>query len=153
MSKQQSNILFEDTFDVRALNENGRKFERVDRLSCKGTTYDVDTIVDVNRELLVVRPNDRLNLALASTLRVDGAPDDGKYRPLSQEANLSDSYDYVMHGRVYSIKQDENQNLEIQASFGGLLFRLRGEQAQLSKFVMDQMFYLLIIHRKTEDDL
>ena len=65
-------ILFEDIFDVKALNENGKKFDRgeiemilivfpksiltiltyllllcyvVDRFHCKGTTYDVDMVL------------------------------------------------------------------------------------------------------------
>ena len=43
-----SQILFEDIFDVKALNENGKKFDRVDRLHCKGTTYDVDLVLGIN---------------------------------------------------------------------------------------------------------
>lgn len=48
-----------------------------------------------------------------------------------------DNYDYVMHGRVFSIKYTDNQRIEVQASFGGLLLRLRGEQSQLDSFTVD----------------
>jgi DNA-directed RNA polymerase I, II, and III subunit RPABC3 len=48
-----------------------------------------------------------------------------------------DNYDYVMHGRVFSIKHIENQRVEVQASFGGLLLRLQGEQAHVELFVVD----------------
>jgi hypothetical protein len=48
-----------------------------------------------------------------------------------------DQYEYVMHGRVFAIKHIENQRVEIQASFGGLLMRLRGEQSQIETFVVD----------------
>ena len=82
-------------------------------------------------------------VALATTLSLSGAPDDGLYNPASGPT-LADPYDYVMHGRVYSVKLVENQSIEIQASFGGLLFRLRGEQAYLSAFLMDQQFYILM---------
>jgi hypothetical protein len=44
-----------------------------------------------------------------------------------------------MHGRVFSIKHIENQNIEVQASFGGLLCRLRGEQSQLEALQCDMM--------------
>ena len=138
-----SNILFEDTFDVRSLNDNGKKFEKVDRLHCRGTTYDVDMVVDVNRELFSIVVSSKIVVALASTLSLLGAPDDGMYNP-STGPTLADPYDYVMHGRVYSIKHMENQSVEIQASFGGLLFRLKGEQAYLASFVMDQQFYILM---------
>jgi DNA-directed RNA polymerase I, II, and III subunit RPABC3 len=50
MSKNQANsnsqnIIFEDIFQVNALNENGKKFERVNRLHCKGTTFDADMVL------------------------------------------------------------------------------------------------------------
>lgn len=56
---------------------------------------------------------------------------------LYQNSPLLNNYDYVMHGRVYSIKHLESHLVELQASFGGLLCRLRGEQAQIEAFVMD----------------
>ena len=42
-----------------------------------------------------------------------------------------------MHGRVFHIKHIENQRMELQASFGGLLMRIRGEQAQIENFAVD----------------
>lgn len=48
-----------------------------------------------------------------------------------------DQYDYVMHGRVFSVKHIENQRIEVQASFGGLLLRIKGEQAHLESFIID----------------
>lgn len=74
-------IIFEDTFDIRALNENGKKFDRVNRLHCKGTTYDVDLVVDVNAELFNVKAGDKVVVALANTLSLTGALDDGTYNP------------------------------------------------------------------------
>ena len=136
-------IIFEDTFDVRVLNENGKKFERVNRLHCRGTTYDVDLVVDVNCELFEVKANDRVVVALAKTLSLTGAPDDGNFNP-STGSTLADPYEYVMHGRVFKIAHIDNQQVEVQASFGGLLFRLRGEQAQLEQMVMDMQFYILM---------
>ena len=44
-----------------------------------------------------------------------------------------------MHGRVFSIKHIENQNIEVQASFGGLLCRMKGEQSQLEALQCDMM--------------
>lgn len=113
-------ILFEDIFDIRALNENGKQFERVNRLHCKGTTFDIDIVVDVNSELFDAAAGDRVALVFASTLNLDGQPNDGNYHP--ENANiptLADAYDYVMHGRVFHIKHIEGQKVEIQASFGG----------------------------------
>ena len=85
-------------------------------------------IVDINSELLNVKAGDRsksltdpdsffffllfcsffsknifisisvVTVALASTLSLDGTPDDGAYNPYPGPS-LMDSYDYVMHGR------------------------------------------------------
>ena len=41
----QKYLLCEDIFHIRALNENGKMFERVNRLHCKGTTFEVDLVL------------------------------------------------------------------------------------------------------------
>jgi hypothetical protein len=38
-------ILFEDSLDVRQLNIDGKKFERVNRLHCKSNDYDIDIVL------------------------------------------------------------------------------------------------------------
>ena len=55
-----------------------------------------------------------------------------------------DNYDYVMHGRVFKILHTEALNVEVFASFGGLLFKLKGEQVQLNSIVIDMLLYVLI---------
>mmetsp|Transcript_28893 Transcript_28893/g.41175 ORF Transcript_28893/g.41175 Transcript_28893/m.41175 type:complete len:150 (-) Transcript_28893:57-506(-) len=136
------NILFEDIFDIRVLNESGKKFERVNRLHCKGVTYELDLVVDVNSELFDVRAGDRIGVVLTSSLT--DAADDGNYNPSNTNSALVDNYDYIMHGRVFNIRHIENQSVEVQASFGGLLFRLRGEQAHVESFAVDMTFFLLM---------
>jgi hypothetical protein len=42
-----------------------------------------------------------------------------------------------MHGRIFKIDHHENQTVEVMASFGGLLFKLQGEQAQLDALQSD----------------
>eukprot|EP01041_Mallomonas_annulata_P000716 gene716-1381_t len=138
-----SSILFEDIFDVRQLNADGKKFDRVNRLHCRGITFDVDLVVDINCEIYDVKAGEKLAIALASTLSLDGTPDDGQYNPVSGPS-LLDSYEYVMNGRLFKISHIENQMIEIQASFGGLLFRMIGEQAQLDALHADMRFYLLM---------
>jgi len=49
----------------------------VNRIHCRGTTYDVELIVDINSELFDVRAGERITIVLASTLALDGTPDDG----------------------------------------------------------------------------
>jgi len=138
--------LFSGDFDIRVLNENGKKFERVNRLHCR-TDDGMEMVVDVNSELFQVKAHDKLHVQLASTLDTSGVPDDGQYKPLPKDGSqtdLSEGYDYVMHGRVFLVKHIENQFLEVQASFGGLLFRLRGEQQLLDQLHQDQSIFLLM---------
>ena len=54
------------------------------------------------------------------------------------QPSMVDDFSYVMHGRVFSIKHIENERIEVQASFGGLLMRVRGEQKELESFAVDR---------------
>ena len=42
-----------------------------------------------------------------------------------------------MHGRIFKISHKEGQTIEVLSSFGGLLMRMIGEQAQLSSLQPD----------------
>eukprot|EP01033_Poteriospumella_lacustris_P005525 gene5524-3939_t len=137
-----SQILFEDHIGVSSLNDAGKKFERVNRLHGRSRNYDLDFVLDVNCELFECNPDDSLHVLLASSL--SGSIDDNVFNPNDAAAPLADNFDYIMHGRVFSIKHLESQRIELQASFGGLLFRLRGEQGLLDKFVVDNTFFILL---------
>lgn len=56
------------------------------------------------------------------------------------QASLLDSYDYAMHGRIFKIEHKDNQIIDVLASFGGLLFKLTGEQSQLDPLRMDMKY-------------
>jgi DNA-directed RNA polymerases I, II, and III subunit RPABC3 len=58
-------ILFEDIFDVGQINPDGKKFERVNRLHCRGTTYDIQLTVDVNAELFPCKAGEQVKIVLA----------------------------------------------------------------------------------------
>ncbi len=90
----------------------------------------MDLVLDINSELYSVKQDEELTFVLTrhvlgglkmkylgrptwselifnfsfSTLSLDGAPDDGTYKPIDEEATLADRYDYVMHGRVFQYK-------------------------------------------------
>jgi hypothetical protein len=69
-----NNILFSDRMEVKSMNEAGKKFERVNRLHCRGVMYEVDFVVDVNCELFECKAGETLEVALSSSLT--GAADD-----------------------------------------------------------------------------
>ena len=138
-----SQILFEDIFEIRRLNPDGKIFEAVNRIHCRGTTYDVNLVLDYNSELFKLVAEDRVTLVLASSIALDGAPDDAEYNA-NVGPSLMDSFEYVMHGVIFNIEHTKKQNIAVHASFGGLIMRLEGEQAQLELLEPDMKFYILM---------
>ena len=74
-----SNSLFDKPFEVQMVNPDGKKFDRVSRLVCKGTTDNVELVVDVNVEVYPVKTGDKLKIMLCRTLAVEGGVDTGEY--------------------------------------------------------------------------
>jgi DNA-directed RNA polymerase I, II, and III subunit RPABC3 len=141
--------LFEDIFEITALNPDGYKFERVNRVAATGTTFECDLLLDVNCEIYPLRDTDKFTLVLASTLHLDGSPADHfAYVPSNSrtaEPDLSDNYEYVMHGRVFDVSYGRRDGtVAISISYGGLLMRLTGDQRHLSSIQPDQRLYLLL---------
>ena len=44
---------------------------------------------------------DKFRLVLASSLREDGFADQGEWSPLDTGPSRADSFEYVMHGKIY----------------------------------------------------
>ncbi|XP_068895701.1 DNA-directed RNA polymerases I, II, and III subunit RPABC3 isoform X3 [Tenebrio molitor] len=116
-------VLFEDIFNVKDIDPEGKKFDR----------------------------GDKFRLVLATTLREDGYPDSGDWNPqgLETEGSRADSFEYVMSGKVYRIEGDEaamepSSRLAAYVSFGGLLMRLQGDANNLHSFEVDQHMFLLM---------
>ena len=138
-----SSIIFDEVFELRQLNPSGKRYEKVNRLNCKATTCDVDMILDVNNELFQLKEGEKVSVALATSINLDGTPDSGLYEP-HQNDTLMNNYDYVMHGRVFNVEQKKDDVVEIHVSFGGLLMQLIGEQSQLELVQPDMKLYLLM---------
>ncbi|CAM9934122.1 unnamed protein product [Chrysoparadoxa australica] len=137
-------ILFDDLFSCTELNPDGKKFELVNRICCKGLTFDTDLILDINSEIYKVAADDKVTFVLASTLDLSGAPDDGTYKPLDAGQTLADRYEYVMHGRVFGYEHVGEGRVQVSASFGGLLMRLSGDQRHLAAIPPDSRVYCLL---------
>ena len=69
-------VLFEDIFDVKDIDPEGKKFDRVSRLHCESESFKMDLILDVNVQLYPMELGDKFRLVLATSLREDGYPDD-----------------------------------------------------------------------------
>jgi DNA-directed RNA polymerase I, II, and III subunit RPABC3 len=144
-------VLFEDIFDVKDIDPEGKKFDRVSRLHCESESFKMDLILDINSWVYPIELGDKFRLVLASTLREDGYPDTGEWNPAdSGVSSRADSFEYVMHGKIYRIEGDDFASAEpsgrlgAYVSFGGLLMRLQGDANNLHGFEMDHYVYLLM---------
>jgi len=141
-------ILFEDIFDVKDIDPDGKKFERVSRLFCESESFKMDLILDVNTQLYPMSLGDKFRLLLTTTLREDGVPDDGDFLTMDQGPSLADAFEYVMYGKVYRIEGGEGMGdsgrLAAYVSYGGLLMRLQGDANNLHGFEVDMNVYMLM---------
>jgi len=140
-------VLFEDIFDVKDVDPDGKKFDRVSRLHCESESFKMDLILDVNTQIYPVELADKFRMVIATSLREDGVPDDGEYDPTDSGPSRADSFEYVMYGKVYRIEGEDyepSSRLAAYVSFGGLLMRLQGEAANLHGFDVDTRVYLFM---------
>ena len=111
------NILYEASFKVDGLNT--AKYDRVSRVTATDDQNGETTcFLDVNTELYPIEMDERLTMALALSLNLDGSKDDSKgWRNVGRgEATLADEYEYVMHGKIYRFEEGEGQNMFVLTS-------------------------------------
>jgi len=142
-------VLFEDIFDVKDIDPDGKQFDRVSRLHCESESFKMDLILDINIQIYPMSLGDKFRMVIATSLREDGAPDDDEFDGTENGPSRADSFDYVMYGKVYRITGDEigpeaGSRLAAYVSFGGLLMRLQGDANNLHGFECDSHVYLFI---------
>ena len=118
----------------------------VNRIAATGTTFECDLLLDINSEIYSLKDGEKITVVLASSLNLDGSPDDHfSYQPnTGEDHTLADTYEYVMHGRVFDITYKKDGAVIVAASFGGLLMKLTGAQRHLSSIQPDMRLYLLV---------
>jgi DNA-directed RNA polymerase I, II, and III subunit RPABC3 len=141
-------MLFEDSFVINAINPEGKKFDRVNRLHATGESFEMHLVLDYNNEIYRLMTNDTIHLLLSSTLALDTSNENSFIDGIPDEntPSLMDKYEYVMHGKVFKIANPPNKgtNMEIYVSFGGLLMQLKGDARNLQRIELDQKLFLLI---------
>lgn len=125
-------LLFEDIFEIKDIDPQGKKFQKVSRLVCTGDHYEMEMTLDVHSELFPADINDKFNLAIASSA------DDGQ----AEEA-LFESYDYVMYGKVFKYLEDSARSVSVMVSFGGLLMALKADPRNLALELGSRVFLLM----------
>lgn len=106
------NILYEASYKIDEINN--KKYDRVSRIhAINEQSPDTQLYLDVNTELYPVEVDDRVTVALALSLNLDGSKDDAKgWRGVGRgEQTLADEYDYVCHGKIYRFDEGEGQNM------------------------------------------
>lgn len=106
------NILFENSFKVTDINS--AKYDRVSRIKAFSESgQEVLLTLDVNTELYPLNVDDRMTVALALSLNLDGSKDDGKgWREVGRgEQTLADEFDYVCHGKIYRFEEGTGDNM------------------------------------------
>ncbi|CAJ0574334.1 unnamed protein product, partial [Mesorhabditis spiculigera] len=112
----------------------------------------MNLILDVNTQMYPVDLNEQFRLVLATTLREDGGAEEGVYDQQAESTRAA-QFEYVMYGKIYRIEGGEaghdkdSQNLDVYASFGGLLMRLRGDAFNLQEFELDNDFVNQLVTR------
>ncbi|CBK22902.2 uncharacterized protein [Blastocystis hominis] len=139
-----SPILFEEIFEVRSVNPDGKAFEKVTRFAATSVTYGMDMLIDINTDIYPLKGTDRFSLVLASKLYKDNRPDPGVYMDYSKEHTLLDDYDYCMHGKVFKYQYKDDGKVLIYVSYGGLLMSLEGELKHIEKVKYGDRIYCLI---------
>jgi len=138
-------VLFEDIFEVKNIDPEGKKFDKVSRLDCHSENYEMQLLLDINSDIYPLEINDKFLFALASSLSEDGEEEAWDQ---SKRATLADKYEYVMYGKVFKHDGESGSTkVSVYVSFGGLLMMLKGDPRNLQGIEADSRIYLLI--RKT----
>ena len=61
-------VLFEDIFDVKDIDPEGKRFDRVSRLHCESESFKMDLILDINSWIYPMDLADKFRLVRESFL-------------------------------------------------------------------------------------
>lgn len=140
-----TDVLFEDMFEVKSIDADGKKFDKVSRIKCYSEAYAVELELDINTDIYKISVDTKFKLVLTSSLNTDRSADKDVYEP-TLRSSLLDRFEYAMYGRVFKYELEKPQNIKVMiyASFGGLLMMMKGDSRNLQGIEMDTKFYLLM---------
>jgi DNA-directed RNA polymerase I, II, and III subunit RPABC3 len=86
----------------------------VSRIFGISENYEMELILDVNVDLYPIEIGARFSLALASTLNIDGTPDEPVYdQSVFQKPTLLDKYEYAMYGKVFKYSEERQPTVKV----------------------------------------
>ncbi|GFS41667.1 hypothetical protein Acr_00g0075660 [Actinidia rufa] len=119
----------------------------VSRIEAQSEEYDMHLQLDVNTEVYPICAGEKFRMALAPTLNMDGSAVT-TYVSKDAPKSLADKFEYVMHGLLYKMSEDESGpsvKVTVYMSFGGLQLMLKGDPSHMGKFKLDQRLFLLML--------
>ncbi|CAO1631658.1 unnamed protein product [Parajaminaea phylloscopi] len=158
-------VLFDAQFQIKAIDPDGKKFDRVSRIVASSTTLDMELSLDIATDIYPMTSTQSFSLQLVSTLHPNstsagngangaGAGQEGTSNTTTASGKevwrdgaggLAEEWDYVMYGKIY--KYDEgasSDTVTVYGSFGGLLMALTGNYRHLSNVTIGNNVYLLL---------
>lgn len=98
-------LLFEEQFEIT--NVDHKKYDRAARITASSLDRATSLELDINTELFPLTATENIEVALATTLNLDGSRDDEKtWRDVAKSGvqTLADGYNYVCYGKVYKFE-------------------------------------------------
>lgn len=96
--------MFDDEFTTTTVDRDGKKFDRVSRLTATSSNRSMQLTLDYHSELYPLKIGDQFALVLVSSLTQEGEMEGGaqkqSWRLESGKGGLADEYEYVMYGKV-----------------------------------------------------
>ena len=79
----------------------------VSRIHGESESFKMGLILDVNIQLYPMKIEDKFRLVLSTSLKDEAVTEDADFLTMEDGPSLADSFEYVMHGKVYRIEADE----------------------------------------------
>ncbi|CAO1617093.1 unnamed protein product [Jaminaea pallidilutea] len=152
--KMTEAVLFDAQFQIKAIDPDGKKFDRVSRVVASSTSLEMDLSLDVATDIYPMKSSQSFSFQLVSTLHPGGAANGdgdnltnstGKEVWRDGAGGIAEEWSYVMYGKIY--KYDEgasSDTVTVYGSFGGLLMALTGNYRHLSNVTVGNNVYLLL---------
>lgn len=126
-------LLFEEQFEIT--NVDHKKYDRAARITASSLDRATSLELDINTELFPLTATENIEVALATTLNLDGSRDDEKtWRDVAKPGvqTLADGYNYVCYGKVYKF-EDGKADKTLYVSHGLRAAKRYADRARLQE--------------------
>lgn len=130
---------FNEKFEVEDVEDD--VFEKVSRIHCRGVSYETRITLDVNTMIYPIRSGETYKIVITKADQYEGGQEETYFSDLPP---IADDFELVMHGRVYKSERLNKEEVQIYASFGGLLLLVEGRGSSLRDLEPDMNIYLLM---------